>query len=177
MIGIAPASNAAGAEWQPVSSVAKADLKAGASGSKANKVASSKVVPIKNFDVSARYGSNSGVHSGRGHSGVDMAAPHGQKVVSATRGKVVHAGPEGAYGNLVKVRTSDGKRILYAPLTAISVKKGDRTAAGDKIGREGSTGRSTGPHLHFEVWNKKGNPIDPVKYLGLNYKQLKKAGR
>lgn len=177
VIGIAPASQAAGAEWQPISAAVISDSRPATSGFAANKISNAKIIPMKNYAISAHYGHNTGVHAGRGHSGVDLAAPHGQKVVSATRGKVIEAGPAGGYGNLVKVKTSDGKKILYAHLSTIAVKKGDKIAAGDKIGREGSTGNSTGPHLHFEVLNKKGNPIDPVKFLGVTQKQLAKAGR
>ncbi|MCB0919593.1 MAG: M23 family metallopeptidase [Actinobacteria bacterium] len=134
-------------------------------------------IPMKAFEVSAPYGDNTGAHAGRGHDGVDLAGPMGAKIYSATPGKVIHAGDGGGYGNLVKVRTDDGHVILYGHLSKILVKKGDKVAAGDLIGKEGSTGHSTGPHLHFEVRNAKDKPIDPVKYLGLTQKELAEVGR
>jgi murein DD-endopeptidase MepM/ murein hydrolase activator NlpD len=177
VVGVAPTSQAAGADWQPSATVGSTKSAQKASGFKADQISNANTIPMKRYDVTASFGSSTGVHSWSGHKGVDLAGPHGQKVVSVSRGKVVQAGSAGAYGNLVKVKTSDGKKVLYAHLSSITVKKGDKIAAGDKIGREGTTGRSTGPHLHLELWNKKGNPINPVKYLGITDKQLKKAGR
>ena len=177
VLGVAPDSHAAGVAWQPGGDVGDEASRPATGGFTANEPSNDRVVPVKDFDVTARYGHSGGVHAGRGHDGVDLATPQGRKAFSATRGKVVQAGPAGAYGNLVKIRTSDGKKVLYAHLSSIAVKKGDRIAAGDRIGHVGSTGRSTGAHLHFEVWNKKGKSIDPVKFLGITHKQLVKAGR
>jgi murein DD-endopeptidase MepM/ murein hydrolase activator NlpD len=134
------------------------------------------VVPMKNFEISAPYRDSTGVHAGRSHAGIDLAGPSGKRVISATSGEVVHAGPEGGYGNLVKVKTPAGQTVFYAHLSKITVKKGDTVTAGQKIGREGSTGNSTGPHLHFEIQNPKGKPMNPLRFLGVTQQQLADLG-
>ena len=135
-------------------------------------------IPVqKKFEFSAGWGNSTGPHAGRSHAGIDLAAPTGTPIVSATDGKVVQAGNNGGYGNLITIRTDDGHEILYAHLSKIGVEKGDKVKAGEQIGRMGSTGHSTGPHLHFEVHNKKGNAINPLKYLDISNKQLVKAGQ
>ena len=98
------------------------------------------------------------------HSGIDIAAPQGSKVLATADGVVVLAGWYGDYGKTVIIRHPSGYLTLYGHLSKIDVKEGQRVKAGDVVGRVGSTGRSTGPHLHYEVI--KGNkPIDPSKFL------------
>lgn len=140
-------------------------------------LAAGMVVPLESFGVSAGFGHSTGVHAGRSHAGIDMTGPDNAKIRSATDGKVVQAGPSGGYGNLVTVKTEDGHKLLYAHMSKIVVKKGDQVTAGETLGRQGSTGHSTGPHLHFEVHNKKGKPINPVEFLGLERQQLIKMGK
>ena len=94
------------------------------------------------------------------HPGFDLAAPTGTTVDAAAAGTVTHAGPAGTYGNLVIIKHGDGVETRYAHLSATSVKEGDHVSAGQPIGAVGTTGYSTGPHLHFEV-RKDGQPIDP----------------
>jgi murein DD-endopeptidase MepM/ murein hydrolase activator NlpD len=103
-------------------------------------------------------------HGADFHPGLDIAAPKGAPVVAAAAGEVVHAGPAGTYGNMIAVRHADGTETRYAHLSAVDVKTGDRVAAGAHLGAVGSTGRSTGPHLHFEV-RKAGKAVDPRPYL------------
>ncbi len=98
------------------------------------------------------------------HSGVDIAAREGTPVVAARAGTVERAGPAGTYGNLIVLRHADGSETRYAHLSAIAVRPGDTVAAGAPIGAVGSTGRSTGPHLHFEV-RRNGRPMDPWAVL------------
>ena len=98
------------------------------------------------------------------HPGLDIAAPKGAPVVAAAGGEVIHAGPAGTYGNLIAVRQPDGTETRYAHLAAVDVKVGDKIAAGTHLGAVGSTGRSTGPHLHFEV-RKAGKAVDPRPFL------------
>jgi murein DD-endopeptidase MepM/ murein hydrolase activator NlpD len=88
-------------------------------------------------------------------------------VRSVGAGQVVSAGWEGSFGYQVVIRHADGRYTQYAHLSAISVKAGQSVGAGQRIGRSGSTGNSTGPHLHFEVRTGPGfgSDIDPVAYL------------
>ncbi|MEU6534045.1 transglycosylase family protein [Streptomyces sp. NPDC046928] len=101
------------------------------------------------------------------HTGVDFPVPTGTSVRSVGAGTVVSAGWEGSFGYQVVVRHADGRYTQYAHLSAISVKDGQSVGAGQRIGRSGSTGNSTGPHLHFEVRTGPGfgSDVDPVAYL------------
>ncbi len=84
------------------------------------------------------------------HAGWDYGAPKGTPVKAAAKGKVIHAGNAGAYGKLIKIEHAEGYETRYAHLSKILVKVGQSVEAGAHIGNVGSTGRSTGPHLHFE---------------------------
>lgn len=101
------------------------------------------------------------------HTGIDFPVPTGTSVKSVAAGRVVGAGWEGSFGYQVVVRHADGRYSQYAHLSAISVKSGQSVAAGQRIGRSGSTGNSSGPHLHFEVRTGPGfgSDVDPVAYL------------
>ncbi|MGP4043600.1 transglycosylase family protein [Streptomyces sp. 2A115] len=101
------------------------------------------------------------------HTGVDFPVPTGTSVKSVAEGSVVSAGWGGSFGYQVVIRHGDGRYTQYAHLSAISVKSGQSVASGQRIGRSGSTGNSTGPHLHFEVRTGPGfgSDIDPVAYL------------
>ncbi|MGA5179830.1 transglycosylase family protein [Streptomyces pseudogriseolus] len=101
------------------------------------------------------------------HTGVDFPVPTGTPVKSVGAGTVVAAGWEGSFGYQVVVRHSDGRYSQYAHLSAISVKDGQSVGAGQRIGRSGSTGNSSGPHLHFEVRTGPGfgSDVDPLAYL------------
>lgn len=103
---------------------------------------------------------------GRLHAGVDLAAPHGTPIVAAGAGVVVSAGPNGGYGNAVLIDHGDGWLTHYGHLSAIAVEPGQRVATGQRIGDEGSTGNSTGPHLHFEVHRDHfKNPVEPTTWM------------
>jgi murein DD-endopeptidase MepM/ murein hydrolase activator NlpD len=102
------------------------------------------------------------------HMGLDMAAYRNAPIVASGPGTVIYSGNRGAYGLLVEIDHGHGFRTRYAHLRAINVKLGETVATGDLIGRMGSTGRSTGDHLHYEVWYN-NKPYDPMKFL--------KAGR
>ncbi|MFJ8996881.1 transglycosylase family protein [Streptomyces sp. NPDC102359] len=101
------------------------------------------------------------------HTGVDFPVPTGTSVKSVGSGTVVAAGWEGSFGYQVVVRHADGRYSQYAHLSAISVKSGQSVGAGQRIGRSGSTGNSSGPHLHFEVRTGPGfgSDVDPLAYL------------
>ncbi|MBT2493728.1 transglycosylase family protein [Streptomyces sp. ISL-96] len=101
------------------------------------------------------------------HTGVDFPVPTGTAVKSVAPGRVVSAGWGGAYGYQVVVQHVDGKYSQYAHLSALTVREGQKVGVGQRIGRSGSTGNSTGPHLHFEVRTGPGygSDVDPLAYL------------
>jgi murein DD-endopeptidase MepM/ murein hydrolase activator NlpD len=101
------------------------------------------------------------------HQGVDFGAPHGAPVMAAAGGTVVYAGWHGGHGNYVKIRHSKGLETAYAHLSRIKVRVGQRVDQGQNIGAVGSTGLSTGPHLHYEVWSN-GRAVNPrgAKFSG-----------
>jgi len=103
---------------------------------------------------------------GRVHEGVDLAAPDGTPIVAAGAGIVVRAGEAEGYGNAVLIDHGNGFLTHYGHLSAIGVRVGEHVAAGQQIGNEGSTGHSTGPHLHFEVHQGYyKNPIEPTEWM------------
>ncbi len=101
------------------------------------------------------------------HTGVDFPVPTGTAVKAVAPGHVVSAGWEGPYGYQVVIRHMDGKYSQYAHLSALNVRPGQQVNSGQRIARSGSTGNSTGPHLHFEVRTAPGygSDIDPLAYL------------
>ncbi len=99
------------------------------------------------------------------HGGIDVANSIGTPIRAVSDGIVIEAGPYGGYGNMVKLRHSDGTVTLYGHLNSISVSVGERVYAGDPIATMGNTGNSTGPHLHFEVHLNGSNRINPVPWL------------
>lgn len=102
----------------------------------------------------------------RNHKGVDFGAPNGAPIVAANSGRVVSAGmTSGGYGNQTIIDHGDGLKTMYAHQSAIRVRPGQTVRRGQNIGAVGSTGNSTGPHLHFEV-HLNGRPVDPAPYLG-----------
>jgi len=96
------------------------------------------------------------------HGGIDLAAPLKSHVRVVLDGRVVFAGPYAGYGKLVTVEHTSGRTTLYGHLSEINVNVGNIVTAGDVIGRVGSTGISTGPHLHFE-WREKGQVVNPLE--------------
>lgn len=101
---------------------------------------------------------------GRQHNGVDYGVPHGTAVWSVGDGRVVRAGWAGGYGNLVAVRHNNGWLSQYAHLSKINVKVGQKIRQKDIVGKVGSTGMSTGPHLHYEL-KKNGSFVNPAAQL------------
>jgi murein DD-endopeptidase MepM/ murein hydrolase activator NlpD len=98
------------------------------------------------------------------HSGMDFRGPTGLAVKASASGTVIHAGVSGGYGNLVEIKHMSGWTSRYGHLSQIRVSEGDRVEAGQTIGAVGSTGRSTGPHLHFEV-RRDDQAHDPAPFL------------
>ncbi|MFG3350484.1 transglycosylase family protein [Streptomyces sp. NPDC048001] len=101
------------------------------------------------------------------HTGVDFPVPTGTSVKAVSPGTVVSAGWAGAYGYEVVIRHRDGRFSQYAHLSALNVRTGQQVSGGQRIARSGSTGNSTGPHLHFEVRTGPGfgSDVDPLAYL------------
>lgn len=109
---------------------------------------------------------NLGMGTSSFHRGIDIAAPSGTPVGAARAGTVTFAGwSTQGYGNLVRVRHADGSEAWYGHFSSISVSVGQYINQGDSVGRVGSTGLSTGPHLHFEVHEPNGNARDPLAVL------------
>jgi murein DD-endopeptidase MepM/ murein hydrolase activator NlpD len=98
------------------------------------------------------------------HAGIDLRAPEWAPIHAAMNGVVRSAGPRGGYGNAVEIDHGGGVSTLYAHASALSVKPGDVVSAGESLGEVGQTGKTTGPHLHFEV-RAQGKAIDPKKAL------------
>jgi murein DD-endopeptidase MepM/ murein hydrolase activator NlpD len=98
------------------------------------------------------------------HAGMDIAAPHGKEVFAPSDGTVVFAGLEGGYGNVIVIDHGYGIKTRYGHLAKLLVKAGDRVKRGAHIAAVGNTGRSTGPHLHYEV-RVNGIPQNPRKFI------------
>ncbi len=100
----------------------------------------------------------------RQHNGADFASASGTPIYATGEGVVVEAGWHSGFGRMVKIRHGFGYSTLYAHMRKLRVKKGDRVARGDRIGDMGSSGRSTGTHLHYEI-RVGGKPVNPIKYI------------
>lgn len=105
-----------------------------------------------------------GPRCGRIHKGIDISAPIGIPVSASRDGDVVFAGRRGGYGNVVEIKHDDHYMTVYAHLSKVFVKEGDSVKRGDVIGNVGSTGRTTGPHLHFEI-RYDDIPRNPLYFL------------
>lgn len=108
-----------------------------------------------------------GMRWGRMHEGIDIAANYGDPICAAMDGTVSFAGWEDGYGNLVKINHADGIQTLYGHSSKLEVKEGQSVKTGDEIAKVGSTGDSTGPHVHFEV-RLNGKAVNPLDYLKQN---------
>ena len=121
--------------------------------------------------VNSRFGVRhlAGEAAPRRHEGVDFAAPTGTPVTASAEGEVVRTGYEpSGYGRFIEVEHANGMRTFYAHLSRVDVRRGDRVLRGERIGRVGSTGYSTGPHLHFEV-RRNGGKLNPEGVMGESY--------
>lgn len=123
-------------------------------------------LPVESGWISSLFGHRRDPITGRRtrHEGIDFAAKPGTHVMSVGSGIVVTSGHLGAYGNTVEVNHGNGYVTRYAHNQRNVVKVGDRVNKGEVIAKVGSTGRSTGPHLHFEVFYN-GNVVDPQRYI------------
>lgn len=123
-------------------------------------------IPAPGAEITSRYGNRRDPFLGRMafHGGIDFRVSTGTPINSAGSGVVVHAGRNGGYGKMVEIDHGGGVKTRYAHLSKILVSKGDHVVIGERIGKAGSTGRSTGPHLHYEV-RRNGNAVDPMRFL------------
>lgn len=124
--------------------------------------------PLK-AELTSNFGFRRNPFHGRSiefHGGIDFKGSLGDKVKCTADGMVVHAGPNGAYGNCVIVKHQHGYETLYGHLSKISVRNGEKISAGGVVGEVGSTGRSSGHHLHYEV-RRDGKSVNPKEFITL----------
>jgi len=118
------------------------------------------VLPMKSYRLTGTFGESSRLWS-TVHTGLDFAAPTGSPIVAVASGVVTEAGWAGAYGYRTIVTLSDGTELWFCHQSSIAVDVGDQVDRGVQIGKVGSTGNVTGPHLHLEVRPGGGDPVDP----------------
>ena len=125
-------------------------------------------LPANVYRITSYYGNRKDPFTGKTayHSGYDFACAKGTKIYAADSGTVVIAKWNGGYGNCVTINHGGGIMTLYGHCSELLVTAGQKVSRGDVIAKVGSTGRSTGNHLHFEV-RKNGSVIDPSPYIGL----------
>jgi murein DD-endopeptidase MepM/ murein hydrolase activator NlpD len=122
------------------------------------------VLPVVGYHLTGRFGQSSGLWSST-HTGLDFAAPDGTEIRSIGPGEVVSTEYDGAFGNKTVVKLVDGTVLWYCHQNEFGVEPGQRVKPGDLIGYVGSTGNTTGPHLHLEVHPGGGDPVDPEDWL------------
>ena len=120
------------------------------------------VTPVSGI-ITSRFGNRESIRTS-GHTGLDIAAPYGTPIKAAADGTVTFAGYSGGYGYVVKVNNGNGVQTYYGHCSKLYVSTGDTVEAGDTIAAVGSTGNSTGNHLHFEV-RVNGSVVNPQNYL------------
>jgi hypothetical protein len=125
--------------------------------------------PLKNYRLTSSYGMRASPINGKlqRHNGLDLAAPAGTEVYAARAGRVVKTGTDPVYGNYILIAHEDDWVSLYGHLSAFLVEANSHVTRSSPIGKVGSTGQSTGPHLHFEI-RKNGAALDPGKMLYRN---------
>lgn len=136
------------------------------------------VAPLEKYFLSSKYGKRRDPFSRRWahHSGVDLAAWYGSPVLATGDGKVTYAAYKAGYGRVVEVDHGNGFITRYGHLRKVVVKKGQSVTMSTKLGETGSTGRSTGPHVHYEIWFD-GETVDPVPFIKASNDVLKIQGR
>lgn len=127
--------------------------------------------PVLKGWMSSRYGRRTDPFNGKvaWHSGVDFAGKLGSEIIAVASGVVVESGERNGYGGMVKINHGNGFQTRYAHNKKNLVKTGDVVKKGQIIALMGSTGRSTGPHVHFEVY-KYGRPVDPASYINRTHR-------
>ncbi|WP_313896116.1 M23 family metallopeptidase [Streptomyces sp. YIM 98790] len=121
--------------------------------------------PLSSYTISAQYGQAGSMWASGYHTGTDFSAPAGTPVKNVHTGVVLEAAWNGSYGYQVVIELADGTEVSYSHLSSMAVVAGQEVITGDVIGNVGSTGNSTGPHLHLEVRPGGGDTIDPLPWL------------
>ena len=119
--------------------------------------------PVTTGSISSRYGVSSRIRSSD-HTGIDIAASSGTEIIAAAGGEIIFSGWKGSYGNLIIISHGNGVETWYAHCSKLCVTKGETVEGGELIALVGSTGNSTGPHLHLEV-RINGSHVNPQNYL------------
>lgn len=130
--------------------------------------------PVSKGWLSSYYGVRTDPFTGRPdfHEGIDFAGPEGGDVVAVASGVVTWAGGRFGYGNLVEINHGKGYATRYGHNREVLVKVGDMVKKGDIVAHIGSTGRSTGPHVHYEVL-RNGHPVNPIRFVGAEDQALR----
>ena len=134
--------------------------------------------PVRRSYITSGFGRRADPfgRGGQFHKGIDFDANVGDPVMSVADGVVSFAGTRNGYGNTVEVDHGNGYVTRYAHNSRLTVKAGDLVRAGQQVAKAGSTGRSTGAHVHFEVWEN-GNVVNPRKFLGDGRAPVARTGR
>lgn len=148
---------------QKAAAAAKARAKARAERIRQRALAKAFSLPVFGYRLTARFNASSTLWGFR-HTGLDFAAPAGTPVRAVEKGRIIEAGWDGAYGQRLALRHPDGTETWYCHLSRFALTSG-WVAAGQVIGDIGSTGNTTGPHLHLEVHPGGGSPVDPYNWL------------
>ncbi|MGI5353392.1 M23 family metallopeptidase [Streptomyces sp. CA-250714] len=143
---------------------AEAEQKRKAEAERRAKLARSYTAPLASFQLTAGFGQAGGMWQ-NDHTGQDFAAPNGTPVKAVHSGTIKEAGWAGSYGYRVVLKLEDGTELWFCHLSSMTKSAGDKVGTGDVIGRVGSTGNSSGPHLHVEVRPDGGDPVDPLPWL------------
>lgn len=118
------------------------------------------VLPVDHYVLTGRFGDQSGLWASV-HTGLDFAAPYGTPIRSVTQGTVVSSQYDGSYGLKTVIRAEDGTVLWYCHQSDVDIAVGDHVEPGQVIGRIGTSGNTTGPHLHLEVHPHGGDAVDP----------------
>lgn len=132
-------------------------------------IANAWVLPIAagTYELTGSFGESSSLWANT-HTGLDFAAPYGASIMSIANGVVTSTGYDGSYGNQTIVTLEDGTEIWYCHQASFLVSPGDTVRGGEVIGTVGSTGNSTGPHVHIEVRPGAGDPVDPYAAMSVH---------
>ncbi|MFI1014737.1 M23 family metallopeptidase [Streptomyces sp. NPDC020965] len=131
----------------------------------AERLAKSYTMPLSSYLITATYGQSGSSWSSGQHTGLDFSASAGTPLKAVGSGTIKSAGYSGSYGYRVVLELNDGTEIWYAHLSSMSVGAGQKVATGENVGRVGSTGNSSGDHLHMEVFTPGGSPMNPMAWL------------